>query len=187
MGRDVVESGDRPALPLGEDFLCERLDCVARELDELIERGNNRLTVNNLTLSERYLKGELQVLIAASARSGSNTHNFRVIVQRKLPISRLEKDSWEVGQLREDAAFDELSESFAEVHANVCVRGPYGNNHSVLIQDIQLVDAPENCVVPSVIWLEPLDCCNSTLRGALYLHKTAGYNLSGLPFTGNCA
>jgi hypothetical protein len=37
-------------------------DDALHELDELLDRWENRLTVDNLALAERYLKGELRLI-----------------------------------------------------------------------------------------------------------------------------
>ena len=46
---------------LPEDVAGENLDNAFREFDELLERWDNRLSVENLALAERYRKAECKL------------------------------------------------------------------------------------------------------------------------------
>ncbi len=56
-------------------------------MGELIERGNNRLSLDNYALAERYLNGKLRIVVDLTcSRCGADAENLRAIFPRKLPV-----------------------------------------------------------------------------------------------------
>ncbi len=58
--------------------LLEDLKDAFGEIDELVERWENRISVNNTSFSERYLKGEMKIAIVFQS--------FRVCAQEHIAI-----------------------------------------------------------------------------------------------------
>lgn len=158
---------------LDEHIICERLDRVAGKLDKLNERWNNRLTLDNLALAKRYIKGELRVVVDFHA-GGCCLKEYCAVFQRKLPISRSEEDGGKLHVLAE-----QFRHFGTHVDANAPMRRPDRDDHPVFVQNVELVDQPQCLIVPSVVWLEPLDCVDSVLGRSLYVTRNFGFKFLG--------
>jgi hypothetical protein len=67
------------------------------EIDQLIERWNNRLTIKNLALAKRYLEAKMHLVIRWEWYTQGRSKQLRAILQRVLSIGpqrRLHKDFW---------------------------------------------------------------------------------------------
>jgi hypothetical protein len=75
----------------------EQLNKALDKLDELMERWNNRLTLDNLDLAKRYLKAELGVHVhlryRVLAESGPDSIDFCAIFQRERELGRDDADA----------------------------------------------------------------------------------------------
>jgi hypothetical protein len=74
-------------------------DDALHELDELLDRWENRLTVDNLALAERYLKGEIR-LIVSFEKIGRADKQFRAVLQGVLPIAGVDGERKNRGSCR---------------------------------------------------------------------------------------
>src|SRR5688572_11546627 len=74
---------------------------VVNQINYLLERFNNRLRLNNLQLSERYLNKELHILVHIApvngvfltGQSGQIHTEFVAYLERAFPLNRLEIQS----------------------------------------------------------------------------------------------
>lgn len=167
---------------LGKDFGGDDFQRAARKLDQLSERWNNRLSIDNLALAKRYIKGEMILLVDLAVSRGSrHSKNCRAIFQRELPISEPKPKNGEmkVCWRNHPDACGVASVKFSEVNPEGIVRGPYRNDHSVLVENVEFVGQPESLVVPSMVWLESLDNINSVLGRSLYRSAKFGYKFFG--------
>ena len=79
-----------------KDPVSKEFDGVLGELRKLVERGNDRLTFNNLALAERYAKGKLRIVIRFSWGLGG--HDYCAFFQvSDAPIRRKVKWSHLLG------------------------------------------------------------------------------------------
>ncbi len=123
----------------------EGYDRTVRMLNELSERWNNRLTLDNLRLAERYVEGELCIILHARLAN----EECVAVFQRHLEIRQ-----------RKTAGYA-LSEEFVNPHGQVNGALRDGNEgcqqSMVLVGNVQFVDKPE-CVIflPGTVWLRQL-------------------------------
>ena len=114
---------------------------VVNIIRHLNERWEQRLTLDNLRLAERYVKGELHLLI--HFRVGGVTEEYAALLKRKLPISGPQEDV-ERRELFSDVGRPQFMNVRPDVEA--MVSGAYGQEGTVLVDVVQLVDAPERIV-----------------------------------------
>jgi hypothetical protein len=163
---------------LDENLVRKRFKRCASKLDELSERWDNRLTIDNLALAKRYINGNLRAVADVRvSRGGSYSKDFRAIFQRILPICGVDVDEEISGgrHVRKASANGQGRHRCANVDAYALLSGANGDDHSVLVQNVEIVDYPECLVVPSMVWLEPLDCLNSMLGRSVYVSKNLGF------------
>jgi hypothetical protein len=180
----------RNANLLSEDLPLEDSDNALREIAELLERWENRLTIDNLALTERYVKGELGLkidftiyrLVAVPNKERARTKwdrlQYSAIFQGILPASRVQANGlrFEVfGCARRDRNGNDGAR----------LRGPYRNDRAVLVQSVKLVDYPEK-FAPSWIWLQLSDQPISTNPNALYFSFRLGFKFFGARRDGEC-
>lgn len=153
-----------------EDIAFKNIDGALDELSELLERWDNRLTIDNLSLAERYLKGELVVGVEFGCVDWGS-QQFRAIYQRELPIG---------GVPVHHGGLYGFPARHRKLHfePEAAVGGPYRDNQSVFVEDVELVEGPQSAV-PSFVRLEPFDEANSLLAGSLYFFKTRGFKTVG--------
>ena len=145
----------------------EDSDDLLGELSEIEQRWNDRLTINNLSLAERYLKGELRLVACLQVGNGTDKQ-LRAILQGIFPI----------GGLNRDAGHDLLyvGPFWRQLKPNrdVLVGRPYRHDSLVFIQSVKLMDEPER-FAPSFIWLEFVDDASDLSSNALYLSRRVGF------------
>jgi hypothetical protein len=142
-------------------------DDALHELDELLDRWENRLTVDNLALAERYLKGEIR-LIVSFEKIGRADKQFRAVLQGVLPIARVDgerKNRYLLG-----LPFDRQP----EVQPNVFIGGPYRYDRLVFVQSVKLVDHPKG-FAPSLVWFETVNESFADRAHSLYFSRSVGF------------
>lgn len=115
----------------------EDLDYALGEVEQICERWNNRLTVNNLAFAKRYLENEVCVCIEFRLEE-HGSKKFVSIFQRerpRLPCDRVRG----VGKV------------------NLFKVGSDWNKCAVFIDDVQLVETPKGVAAPGSVWLQPSD------------------------------
>lgn len=149
------ESRQAGALPRAfENVSGENPDDAFREIDELLEGWDNRLTINNLAFAKRYIDGELGVGVHFRIWDQTFTlyEEYVSVFQRKLPVGGV--DGQFHGRPREIGSWKRCNAP-REIDDNVAVASGDGNQQFVLIDDVNLVEAPEG-VVRSTVWLTAL-------------------------------
>ncbi len=145
------------------------------EACELFERIDNGLALHNRRLVERYLNGDLNLLV--EARWG--TVDFYVICQGAYEPCAV--GNAPLGPKGPAAAEQAETLIWPDKEARHCnpdlgkgVRGPYWQDAVVFVEDVERVDFPE-VGVPSLVWFQPK---NESLRffgDARYLFINKGF------------
>lgn len=145
---------------LAEDSSVEDLRDAFREIDELEKCWNDRLSLNGLRLSKRYLQGKLDIGFTLVR----DTDEFLAVVRRNAGVgSRKYRNHTPDGFCNGDRT----------------KAGPYRNDSLVFIKNIQLVDNPEG-KVPGWVWFEPVDEPSRFLAGTLYFVVNKGFEFFAL-------
>lgn len=172
-----------------ENSSSENINCALREVDELLERWDNSISIDNLALAERYRKGELKVgvLFSTIARHvdpitvGSNFerrgsvldfHEYIAVFER-IPFvqSRSERRHLWWNAISGDDFGVGVEFGRREFHSNDSAACADRDQGAVLINDVQLVDLPE-CVCPSLVRFQPLGDPDGVRRGASEVSQT---------------
>jgi hypothetical protein len=153
------------------------------KLDKLTERWNQRLTLDNLALTERYLKGELRIIVnlrQVVAALGRDFEEYCAIFQRKLPVCRAntyrQRNIWWYDQF--GGQVGDVVEGAGKVENEALVCHAHGHQELVFIRDIELMETPER-VVRSLVRLGFLDEVYGCLRRSLYLSRRTGFKSIG--------
>jgi hypothetical protein len=152
---------ENPSLGYGDDAL--------HEFGELLERWNNRLTIDNLALAERYIKGELRILVDGRLTGrGLDDVECRAVLQRVTTVLGSQGDRWR-GQRRVIPR-----DGHEQLDGDVRVSGAHRNDRLVLVQSVKLVDRPEE-FAPTFVWLQPPDEPVGPCADALYFSRGVGF------------
>jgi hypothetical protein len=164
----------------------EQLNEAFNKLDELIERWNNRLTLDNLDLAKRYLKAELGVHVHlrywVDAEAGRDSVDFCAIFQRKREFRREKGHALRRRELME-LERGHAGVGFQDIGHGVPVDGALvrhadGHQELVFIRDVELVESPERIVL-SLIRFGFLDEVHRSLRRSIYFGGVAGFKSIG--------
>ena len=159
-------------------------DSVADKISEMLERYQNRLTLDNTRFIERYLKGELHILLHFSVRQINE--QFVAYFQR----DQIPSGSKESVEFRNDAAGELCLHHLlhfgmhkrAEVNASEV--GVNGNQKAMLIDSVKAIENGKVTALPSVVWFDTIDRVYSVLPQALYFSRRIGFELRGIAVSG---
>lgn len=142
-------------------------DECACEIRELCECFEKRLTFDNLTIAERYLKGELRIVLLGVVGPASHLDAVEccAVFERELPVGGSKPD------LGEDVAGREL-----DLQDDAVVGGADDVEDPVLVVRVESVQTPEG-VVPSLVRLGCSDCCLGLGADSLCASKSSGLKL----------
>jgi hypothetical protein len=165
-GAPILNSGQ--AGPKGFD---NAADAVA----ELHESFEQRLTLDNPRLIERYLKSELRLLVHFLFEG---TSDYIACFQRAHIVGGLEKHLSElnvppIGEL----PFPYVGRFCSEIHASES--RPGCDNHAVFVDIVKPVERPEIGPLTSCVWFESADGIDGVLPHALYFSPKHGFKLFG--------
>lgn len=142
------------------------------QIRHVVERFEQRLRLDDPRLAERYVKGELHVLVRFSI--GGIDKEYVACFQRAKLVSRSNK-KWDGGKVPiGEGTLHHLAHMRSEVHA--AKSRAHGEQQTVLVHNVKLVDLPEK-VIPSLVWFETVDGFDRVLRRSLYLPKFLGFVL----------
>src|ERR1700693_287600 len=146
----------------------ELVDDAVYKMGQLMEKWKNRLTLDNLRLSERYLKGNLEVQILFREHGRLKSTNLCAVLSRwNCPI-RLDSGG------RSNFNFLPLPESSRSgAHPNMAFPECRDDQKSVLITNVKLVEFPE-IVVSTLVRLGSLDEVYRSRAHSLYLGRRCG-------------
>jgi hypothetical protein len=137
-----------------KEFHPEEPDEAIDELDRLTESWNQRLSINNLSLAERYLKNEMGGLNVLLKIGGHTPVEFVAVFQRVPPVGQVELDGWEYWHTRCVRTWRDRSRKLNVYHR----KGRSDlDNGSVLIDSIELVETPQRVALPASIRLQSSD------------------------------
>lgn len=161
-----------------KDAAFEEVEDVLNELAHLRERWDNRFTVNNLTLAERYLEHKLNIVFEWIPAEWGGKH-LRAVLQRELMIGGPQADRkggqalGSIGEL--------LPERSHSIDLNGAMAGAYRYDRLVFVEDVQLVDAPQG-FVPTLVRFQVVEKRPRLAAGPLYRFAGAGFkHVFGLP------
>ena len=156
--------------------VCKSGDDALDELVHFIERFEQRPTLDNLRLVDRYLEGKFHLAL--------QIHDSRFDVNYIAYLQRFD-GSAEVGVLNEGqnstriTAFTDCGAHSPVVEFRRCpVFVPHccSEQQPMLIDIVQSGELPQT-VIPSLVWLERIDTFNSLSRSSLYYSTTLGRHI----------
>jgi hypothetical protein len=175
---DKVPSETASAVRIGAPGLCEAgsegIDNAADAIAKLHQRFEQRLTLDNPRLVERYLKSELTLLLFFNfVGSGDYVAGF----QRSF-----------VGGLQEEGKrghFGPIGHQSVHVAGDFCSHvhaakfRECGENNAVFVDIVKPMEGPEIGSIASLVWFERADRIDSVLSHSLYFSRKSGFKLFG--------
>ncbi|MGB8886768.1 MAG: hypothetical protein WCC87_08585 [Candidatus Korobacteraceae bacterium] len=165
---------------LKQSKIVENHGDAADDCGSLMKHFHNRLTLDNLRLSERYVKKEIHVLlhfkvgdseefVASFQREtfGLVRHEHTPQVGSPLPGMAGEVDSLKIG------AFTWQDTMAANI-------GKYGEQQVMLVDTVELMDVPEDLSGPSSVWFDCVDLFYRLIPHALYTSVPHGFVFRGV-------
>jgi hypothetical protein len=143
----------RRAFASTHDVPLKPVDDAVNEFRELYKRWDNRLTLKNIDIAERYIKSGLQLLADLHIRGRGDDIDLRAIVHR-------------------------ADETVSEGYCNPALKGSChvwytaekydGQNELVFVGYVEVMDRPER-FIPSFVRFQRLDYSDDIWAGAVYL------------------
>lgn len=167
----------------------EPADDAINEMRQLVKKWDDRLTLDNLRIAERYLKGEVEFLIHLQVRAvgPSDSRHFCVVVKNWNADSLSEGHCavdfrihapLDLGDQVAHGRMPELQQIWRErrskTEAKILDGEGDNRQEAVLVEVVKLVEFPE-AIVPALVRLGRVD---ETYRGrahSLYLSRRAGF------------
>jgi hypothetical protein len=153
-------------------------DEVANKVRRLIEKWNDRLTFDNLRLSERYLKGEIHILICF--RYG-DSGEFVATIQRefseRLSVKEARQFSGGVFIFNPETVF--ISRDCFWRHTMGRITKSDCKQKMMLVDNVEAVDMPQNCATSSLVWFENLNSFDRVWPKSLYYSRRLGFIFRG--------
>lgn len=152
---------------------------VVDETRRLMKRFNNRLTLDNLRLSERYLNGELHVLV--DFRDRENTKHIASF-EREPPNAGFEKHLRIVSFGNIFQHSKELipnSGDFPLRHAMEPILRTDSEQQSVLVDVVKLMDLPKDFAAPSRVRFDLQECFYRVRLKTLFYSPNSGFEFLG--------
>jgi hypothetical protein len=150
----LVMTEDRVASPRrkAEDASCKNVDEALCEIDELLQRWDNRISIENLALAKRYLENKMEAGLVLEAISGTPPVglDYIAVFKRKLSVDSRYNVGRARGKVFESGAGDVSGDLKSTMGK------PDGNEKAVFVGDVDLVQTI-NGLVPSVVRLELAD------------------------------
>lgn len=159
---DMLASEKRRKLP----------DDAVHKSKQLMDRFNQRLRLNNLRLVERYVKGELHLIVRFFIR-GTN-EEFVADLQGAQGVVGLEESRrWRQGRS------DELLQTCYDMSAQIQVPESRSDSDQVAVlgEVVQFVEHPELVSFPSLVRFERIKGSNDACIDSLYFSLTIGFVL----------
>jgi hypothetical protein len=165
----------------------ELADDAVNKMARLMKEWKNRITLDNLRLSERYLKGEIELLIQFRSVLPDNTGNLCAVLKYWKPFARRDGDG--IFNLREQTGgllnlreqiFEERmlgSKAKAKLPHAICD----DEQEAVFVDIVKVVELPE-VVIPTLVWLDGIDETYDVRAHSLYFSRRFGF-VFGRSFT----
>jgi hypothetical protein len=151
---------------------------VVDQIKHLLERFDQRLTLDNLRLAERYIESKLHLLVHFCI--GGIDEEFVACLQRKHTVIGPEESFGEVEVLTEFIGPQPLHMcSHMGTQVKAAEGGANGKNQAVFIDIVKSVEDPER-VIPSLVWFDRVDRVYGTLPHALYFSGSFSFVYRGI-------
>jgi hypothetical protein len=164
-----VSDGSIKASKLGEIW-SEQRNNVPDEIKKLLERYDQRFTLDNPRLVERYIKAEINIWV----RLGIDgiDEKFVAIFQRG-PIGWRQVDG-EVGN--RNRIPESLPHHLGHLRPDVktLILSGDGNQQTMLVDVVKFVEHPELVPLPTLVWFDSAQRINRLLPHALYYSRKSG-------------
>ena len=124
---------------------------TVHKVDELLKCWENRLTLNNLRLAERYLKAKVHILV-----------HFRVSLVDEEYVACFQRIHSVSGFHEEGRDFKRIGERLPHLLIHECTNvkapkvGADCNQQAVFINTVKLVESPER-IIPTLVWFDRVD------------------------------
>lgn len=160
-------------LPKSCELVFHARDDVFDVFSDLQESWKNRLTFDDPRLAERYLKGELRVIVDFSI--GNVSKKDVALLEREQRILRFDVHLDPPGTETATPGGKDMN-SAAAVGDNArsvysAQRHSHGNQEPMLVDIVKLVESPERDIL-SLVWLETVDNSDSIIPHSLYFSLT---------------
>ena len=150
---------------------------------ELMKRCDERPTLNNPRLAQRYIEGKL--LVGTWFRIHSHDQKFTTLFQGESfvggldveAITLLQQSAHRLGHLGEQTNND-------VIHAHASKVGPDGEQNPVLLDVVKSIERPEEIVPSTLIWFESVNGIDRVLRRSLYFSTFFGFVFRGVILNG---
>jgi hypothetical protein len=143
---------------------------LAQKLRDSIQAWQERFSLENPRLIQRYKKGELNVLLKFS--TGLIPKKYVIVFEGKCQVA--DEQIPRIGSLMNRKEFRVKGR-----HVNSEISADDSDWEPMLIDDAQAVQAPENLPFSSLVWFNLADRVYSILPHAFYLSKARGFVLAG--------
>jgi hypothetical protein len=163
----------RPALEQG--FECGQN--APDQIRHLKERFDQRLTLDNPRLAERYLKGEFQIILRFGSRGYVDGEHMALLKRkgiRALPDDEGKVSAHEKGAILDKGLFD-LGIAPEDNSAEYASHGHY---QAVLVDVVQPIENPEG-VIPTLVGLDCVNCVDCIRPHSLCYSWRVGFVLLG--------
>lgn len=168
MQNKQLESGRQAdAGTLVSPKLCiENVDNAFGKVDELLDRWNKRLSINNLAFAKRYIEGEMHLVLVfvalPTAIENGSAPQYQAIVQRVLCDGTGVEGGHDAkcghGKVRRKTI--PMNGFGRECVDHGRERNSDWHQHAVFVDNVDLVQTPQG-ICPSFIRLEAFDNCDS--------------------------
>jgi hypothetical protein len=152
----------------------EKQDGITDKITKMLELYQQRLTLDNPRLVERYLKGEIHILV----RFGfGHSKQFIALFQREMNISGPDVDV-HFGKSQPDFRENGLL-SHHSTEIDGAIAGPDAYQKAVLVDSVKAIEHGKVSSISSIVWFECANRVYSVLPQALYFGSKTGFELIG--------
>jgi hypothetical protein len=162
-----------------QSITAEDFENVAHQTRRLMKHFNNRLTLDNLRLPERYLNGEVHLFM--HLRHGENVE-YVASFQREMPDARLQEHPRVLGFGNVFQNSEELISDFSNFggrHTMVPILRSNSEQQTVLVNVVELMELPEKFAGPSRICLDLGEGFYGVRRKQLFYSLNSGFEFLG--------
>jgi hypothetical protein len=148
---------------------------VAHEVGEMLERFQQRLTLDKPRFAERYVEAELHLLVRFRVRGIDE--EFVAFFQRAEGIGGLDE---QIHRKVPEFLWKHLGHGGANINAPKT--GTNRDQQAVLVDVVELVDYPEVVPLASLVWFESVERVNRVLAHSLYYSWKSSFVLGRILF-----
>jgi len=148
------------------------MDCGFNKAADLMKQWKDRITLDNLRLSERYLKGELDVHILFRVIGEPRQDECCAVLSHFKPLTRMSGEGI-INSLASDVGEDFGDYAAGQVEGSVTAYSDQGQV-TVFADIVKLLENPE-AIIPTIVRLNSLDVSYCSRSNGLYYSKRLGF------------